>query len=153
MLRVSVPGAEDLLLEHLLLDVNGTLTDRGHLLDGVVARLIRLREDVAIHVLSADTYGNAQQAATAVRGAFHRVDTGDEKRIYVERLGAGRVAAVGNGRNDAPMLGSAALGIVVVGPEGASGAAVLAADVVTTSVVAALDLLLDGKPLGATLRP
>jgi soluble P-type ATPase len=31
MLRVAVPGAAELRLEHLVLDVNGTLTDRGRL--------------------------------------------------------------------------------------------------------------------------
>jgi hypothetical protein len=28
-LRVSIPGGEDLLLRHLVLDVNGTSSDRG----------------------------------------------------------------------------------------------------------------------------
>jgi soluble P-type ATPase len=39
-LSVSIPGRGDLRLEHLLLDVNGTLTNRGVLLEGVEARLV-----------------------------------------------------------------------------------------------------------------
>jgi soluble P-type ATPase len=50
------------------------------------------------------------------------------------------------------MLAAAALGIAVVGPEGAAGAAVRAADVVCASIVDALDLLLDERLLVATLR-
>ena len=43
-LPVSIPGRPDLRLEHLLLDVNGTLTNRGVLLDVVKGRLERLRD-------------------------------------------------------------------------------------------------------------
>ena len=46
----------------------------------------------------------------------------------------------------------AALGIAVIGPEGAAGAAVRVADVVCGSILDALDLLLDETALRATLR-
>lgn len=42
---------------------------------------------------------------------------------------------------------------MIVGPEGASPLALAAADVVSCSVVEALDLLLDPRRLLATLRP
>jgi soluble P-type ATPase len=61
--------------------------------------------------------------------------------------------AVGNGRNDVLMLRAAALGIVVVGPEGASARAVEAADVVAGSMPHALALLAEPAMLTATLRP
>ena len=40
--QASIPGVAEPRLEHLLVDVNGTLTNRGELLDGVEARLGRL---------------------------------------------------------------------------------------------------------------
>jgi P-type E1-E2 ATPase len=152
MLRVPVPGQDALELEHVVLDVNGTLTDRGRLIDGVPARLERVRSALAVHVLSADTYGNAEEIAAAAGATYRRVVHGDEKRAYLERLGAARTAAVGNGANDVPMLEAAALGIAVIGPEGASARALAVADVVSGSVVAALDLLCDAQALTATLR-
>jgi soluble P-type ATPase len=51
------------------------------------------------------------------------------------------------------MLAETALGIAVIGGEGAASAAIQAADVVCASIGAALDLLLDEQALGATLRP
>jgi soluble P-type ATPase len=51
------------------------------------------------------------------------------------------------------MLGEAALGIAVVGPEGAASASLAAADVVCGSILVALDLLLEPRALAATLRP
>jgi len=59
---------------------------------------------------------------------------------------------VGNGANDAAALRAAALGIAVIGPEGASAEALVAADVVCTSILQALDLLVDEQALTATLR-
>ena len=153
MLHVAVPGAGELRLEHLVLDVNGTLTDRGRLLDGVAERLRTVGAVLALHVVSSDTYGNAEQIAAGAGAAFRRVTHGDEKRAFVERLGPAATAAVGNGRNDVAMLRAAALGIAVIGPEGANAAALAAADVVAGSIGAALDLLADPQALAATLRP
>jgi P-type E1-E2 ATPase len=152
MLHVAIPGRGALDLEHVVLDVNGTLTDRGRLVDGVGGRLERLRSTLALHVLSSDTYGNAADIAAGVGATFARVAHGAEKEAHVARLGAERTAAIGNGANDVAMLAAAALGIAVIGPEGTSAAAFGAADVLAGSVLVALDLLLDPTALAATLR-
>jgi soluble P-type ATPase len=151
-ITLDVPGHGLLELEHLVLDVNGTLTDRGDLVDGVQARLARLREALEIHLLSADTFGTLSAVAWALDARAVTVSTGEEKLAYLTGLGAARCAAIGNGANDEHMLEAGALGIAVVGREGAAGAALRAADVVCGSVLDALDLLLDGRALVATLR-
>lgn len=148
-----VPGSDSLELEHLLLDVNGTLTSDGELLDGVAGALASLADVLSVRLLSADTFGTARAAAERLGRAIEIVANGDDKRALVERLGPARCAAVGNGRNDAPMLRAAALGIAVIGAEGASGHTLAAADVVCTSVLEALALLSHPTRLTATLRP
>ena len=75
-----------------------------------------------------------------------------EKEKFVESLGAESVVAVGNGTNDNQMLKRAALGIVIVGPEGTSVRSLLAADVVVKDINDGLDMLLNPKRLVATLR-
>jgi soluble P-type ATPase len=139
-------------LEHLVLDLNGTLTDRGTLIDGVAERLERVGERLAVHLLSADTFGALADVARTLGVVAQTVATGAEKAGFVAGLGADACAAIGNGANDAAMLEAVALGIAVVGPEGAAGEAVRAADVVTRSIGDALDLLLDPRALVATLR-
>jgi soluble P-type ATPase len=67
-------------------------------------------------------------------------------------MGAGGVIAVGNGRNDVPMMKVAGLSVAVVGPEGAAGSLLAAADVVTRDIGDALDLLANPLRLKATLR-
>jgi len=152
MLHVSVPTGEDLWLEHLVLDVNGTLTDRGRPIEAAARVLAELRDELALHVLSADTFGTAENVARELRAEFRRITSGNDKVNYVQRLGPHKCVAVGNGRNDAPMLKTAALGIAVIGPEGAHARAVAAADVLTRSVEEALALLADPRALTATLR-
>jgi P-type E1-E2 ATPase len=151
-LAIDIPGRE-VLLQELVLDVNGTLTDRGTLLEGVADRLDAVGARLDVHLVSADTFGTASSLAASLGVTLQRVESGDEKRRFVEELGGERCVAIGNGANDTAMLEIAALGIAIVGPEGAASAAVRAADVVCGSILDALDLLLDERALVATLRP
>jgi soluble P-type ATPase len=107
---------------------------------------------VSITILSADTFGRLGVVARALGVDSRTVSSGTEKARLVEALGAARCAAIGNGANDRQMIEAAGLGIVVVGPEGAAGETVRAADVVCTSIQDALDLLLEPRALVATLR-
>lgn len=151
MLVVEIPGRRALRLEHLALDLNGTIAGGGRLLPGVARRIAALARALEVTVLTADTFGTAARALRGLPVGFHAVRTGaDKARFVAARRG---VAAVGNGANDAAMLRRAALGIAVLGPEGLSAALPAAADVLAPGAVEALDLLLDPRRLAATLRP
>lgn len=150
---VAVPGQGQLQLKHLLLDVNGTLTDRGRLLEGVQPRIRQLRSHLDIRLLSADTFGNLDDIADQLgHPMVERVATGADKAALANELGATECAAIGNGANDEPMLNTVALGIAVLGPEGASPRSIAAADILTPTIGEALDLLAEPKALAATLR-
>lgn len=155
MLEIAIPGGNALELKHLVLDYNGTIACDGALIDGVAERLADLSRELEVHVLTADTFGSVQQqlAGISCRLSIIAKDNQDQaKKNYVQELGLANCVCVGNGRNDRLMLQEAALGIVVIQAEGAAVAAVTAADVVTTSVLDALDLLLHPLRLAATLR-
>jgi P-type E1-E2 ATPase len=155
MLQVDVPGCGQFELHHCVLDFSGTLSVDGRLIDGVRERLSRLAGLLEIHVLTSDTHGGARQALEGAPCTLHLLQgSGHElqKQHYVARLGAGGVAAIGNGNNDVSMLQAARLGIAVCTGEGCSVAAVTAATVLVTSPLDALDLLLNPKRLTATLR-
>lgn len=151
-LTVDVPGGEQLNLHHLVLDLNGTLTNRGELIAGVAGAIERLRGMLELHLLTADTFGRGQDVAGELGVTARRIRTGVEKASVVEALGASSVVAIGNGRNDVSMLRAAALGIAVLGPEGTAVSALIAADIACRSILEALDLLLDPIALSATLR-
>jgi soluble P-type ATPase len=152
-LSYNIPGAASIELDHLVLDINGTLTDRGELIDGVAERIGRLAESVEIHLVSSDTRGTLSDLADRLNAHAVSVPNGGAKREFVERLGTERCAAIGNGMNDLELLDTVRLGIAVIGPEGAAASTVAAADAVCTDIRAALDLLLDDSLLISTLRP
>jgi P-type E1-E2 ATPase len=152
-LAIDIPGGRRLELEYLLLDVNGALTNRGVLLEGVAGRLVRLGAHLRLLLVSGDTFGTLDSVAAELGLPATRAPDGRAKLDLLEQLGRERCAVVGNGTNDVLMLEAAALGIAVLGPEGASGAALRAADVLCRSPLEALDLLLDPLALAATLRP
>ncbi len=154
-MEIIIPGFKHLCLDNLVLDFNGTLACDGHLLEGVKERLETLSRSLAIHVLTADIFKTVMDQTVSISAKVTVIPRNDEARAkadYVRRLGCARTAAVGNGRNDRLMLREAALGIAVIQGEGAAKEALLAADVVTTDILAALDLLLKPNRLTATLR-
>jgi P-type E1-E2 ATPase len=153
MLTVDLRDGGSFELEHLVLDVNGTLTDHGRLIEGVAERLGLLVDVLEVHVLTADTYGTAEGIGRRLGVAITTIADGAEKAAHVLALGADRVVAIGNGRNDEAMLRAARLGIAVIGTEGAATTTLLAADVACATVTDALDLLLDERAITATLRP
>jgi len=155
MIEVSIPGFGDLCLTHLVCDYNGTLAQDGALLRGVAAALRILAADVQIHVVTADTFGQAacQLSELPLRlTIIAAASQTDAKAAYVSALGVDGVVAIGNGRNDAQMLKVASVGIALVQGEGGAAEAVASADILAGNILDALGLLLEPRRLIATLR-
>jgi soluble P-type ATPase len=155
MLEIAIPGGETLRLDYLVADFNGTLACDGLLLSGVAAALGRLGERLAIHVVTADTFGRVREALAELSCTLAILPPGGQdlaKRRYVEDLGASRCCCLGNGRNDRLMLTAAGLSIAVVQGEGAAVESLMAASVVAPDIQTALGLLLEPARLVATLR-
>lgn len=155
MIKVDIPGYRTLELEHLVLDYNGTLACDGAVIPGVEACLQALSEKLKIHVLTADTFGKVKSGLAGFPCEISVLPIEDQaagKLSYIKDLGRRCTACIGNGRNDRRMLKEAALGIAVILEEGAAVETLTSADVVFTSIVAALDLLLNPLRLTATLR-
>jgi len=155
MLEINLPSRGLLSVRHLVLDLNGTLAEDGHLIDGVAERIQQLAEKVRVHVITADTHGDAADLLAGLPIELevlpdHQQDLA--KQRYVRTLSARECITIGNGRNDNLMLSEAAMGIAVIQREAASWQAVSASDVICTSILDALDLLLVPKRLIATLR-
>jgi len=148
MIELNVPGRGNLRLQHLVSDVNGTLAVDGVLIDGLAKRVASIRDRLTVHLLTADTHGRQAVIDQQLNLIAIKLGSGNEqeqKRSYVEKLGADTVVAIGQGANDAGMLKAAALGICVMSVEGAASESLLAADIVVPNILAAFDLL--DKPL------
>lgn len=155
MLKIDIHGCESLCLSHLVLDYNGTIAVDGKIISGVGERLDLLSEHLCVHVVTADTFGSVQSELSDITCQVYiipRENQAQAKADYVGKLGCDRAVCIGNGRNDVLMLEISALAIAVIQSEGSSIQSVLAADIVTTSVLDALDLLIHPLRLAATLR-
>lgn len=155
MIEIDIPGFGTVKLEHLVSDFTGTLSVDGVLIPKVEARLNKLSEVLKVHILTADTFGKAQEALKNVNCQLH-ILTGEnhdvQKEDYVNKLGPDKVIALGNGKNDRKMLKAARIGIAVTEGEGCAVDAILAADIHVRAALDSLDLLLNTKRLKATLR-
>jgi soluble P-type ATPase len=136
----------------LVLDYTGTLSLDGVPLPGVAERLERLASDLRITVLTADTFGTVWDTMQHFPVEVRVIRDGREKAEAVSAMGPGEVIAIGNGRNDIPMMEVAGLSIAVLGPEGAATGLLGCADVVTRDIQDALDLITYPLRLKATLR-
>jgi P-type E1-E2 ATPase len=155
MIEIEIPGGRKLELRNLVLDYNGTIAVDGNIAAGVKELLEALSRKLDIHVVTADTFGNARAGLADVSCSVLILglrDQAEQKLEYVKSLGTGSTVCVGNGRNDLSMLREAALGIAVILKEGAFGQTLTHADIICTDIVSALELLVYTKRLQATLR-
>jgi len=136
----------------LVLDYTGTLSLDGVPLPGVVERLEGLASDLRITILTADTFGTVRETMRDLPVEVRVIRDGKEKAEAVSTMGPGEVIAIGNGRNDIPMMEVAGLAMAVLGPEGAAAGLLSCADVVTRDIRDALDLITHPLRLKATLR-
>jgi P-type E1-E2 ATPase len=155
MLELDIPGFDQLQIEHLVMDFNGTLAMDGYLQLGVSEDLKCLAKSFYLHVVTADTNGRAAEQLGGLPVELKVIPTeaqAETKLEYIRELGERKVIAIGNGRNDRLMLKSAGLGIAVIQKEGAAASAILNADIVAPSISDALDLIKHPRRLISTLR-
>ena len=155
MIKFDIPGLGEYNLEHLVMDVNGTLAVDGQLIDGVAEKVSVLRDRLTIHLLTTDTHGrqvviDQQLGLTAIRIAPGGEDS--QKAEYVRKLRSESVAAIGQGANDAGMLAIARLGICVMSLEGVARETLLASDLIAPTIISAFELLEKPLRIVASLR-
>lgn len=154
-MKLKISGYGEFQIEHVVFDLNGTLAVDGLISEDVRLRIRELGERLNVIIASADIHGNLQALANSL-GVEHLKPgpgtTTRRKLALVKRLGPASTVAIGNGASDAEMLREAAIGIAVIGPEGASPKALLSADIIVNDISDALDCLLNSLRMTATLR-
>jgi soluble P-type ATPase len=155
VIDIAIPGMGNYEVEHLVLDLNGTIALDGRIIEGVEERLEKLSQKLDITVVTADSNKNAASLLGDLPVTIHIIketQENDQKLGVVLDKGKNRTVCIGNGRNDVSMLRESAIGICVVGREGASPEAMVASDLVVPTINDALDLLLKPHRLRASLR-
>ena len=155
MIKLDIPGRGVFEFENIVLDLNGTLSVDGKIHPKARDKINLLAKRAKIYVLTADTRGEADQILDRLKTEIVPLsgdNTSREKTKLIQAIGPSQTVAIGNGYNDHLMVKEAALGLCIIGKEGASIETIKNSDVVLQDVLDALDFLL--KPLRnkATLR-
>ena len=90
MIICSIPGRGTLEINHLVFDVNGTLTLDGKLLPGIAEALEQLKDHVTIHLVTADTLGrlvDLEKTLASCVSRFHRLTPGSEAEQIIWEKG------------------------------------------------------------------
>jgi len=148
MILLLRPGQAPLEIDSILIDFDGALAADRRVHPKAKDKLNLLARRAKIYILTTQEEGWSKEVLRKVRAEVIHLkegESGPEKLNLLNRLGASRTVAIGNGGHDIPMIEQAGLGICVIGREGASGELIEKADLVFTSILDALDFLL--KPL------
>ncbi|MDU2066769.1 MAG: hypothetical protein E6713_18295 [Sporomusaceae bacterium] len=156
MITINLPDDRKYEFSHVVFDYNGVLAEDGRISKQVKILLAELTKKVSVVVITADTFGTAQEELADVADVELLIlpddKDGTEKARYVAEFGQGKTVVVGNGVNDQPMFFVAALKVCVIGPEGVSSGIMAAANVIVKSPEDAIGLFLYPERLLATLR-
>jgi P-type E1-E2 ATPase len=155
VIEIMIPGRGNYTINNLVLDLNGTIAVDGNIIGGVKEKLAMLSQKLDIFLVTADMNKNAERLVKDLPVKLYKIketEENNQKLRVVLKKGKNNTVSIGNGCNDVSMLKESAIGISIVGGEGASADAMMASDLVVVTINDALDLLLKPHRLKATLR-
>ena len=155
MILYEIPGRDNIEIDNIVFDYNGTIAIDGKLIEGVKELINSLAKQVNIYILTADTYGTVEKECMNIHGrilTFSKENAGESKKKIVEKLGGEKTLCLGNGYNDIPMFEESILSIGIIEGEGVSGKLLSNADIVVRNIVEGINLILNQNMVRATLR-
>lgn len=155
MIDVKIPGYGNLHIENVLMDYNGTIAASGSFIPDLKETILKLSKKVNLYVITADTFGTVSKELENLPIEIIKIKKNNERREKLEalkKLRPEKTIAFGNGNNDTLILNESAVGICIIGDEGSSKEAVMAADVIIGNIEKGLELLVEPNKLKATLR-
>jgi len=155
MIQIHIPGFHDLTIENILLDFNGTIAIDGCLIDGVREKIDQFSDQLAFHVITADTFGSVKKELEDVKCFLHIIpekNQGLSKLTTLQTLGPKKTIGVGNGSNDELLLKEAILGVAVLQQEGVSTKTLMASNLVIRHILDLFEYFEKPNRLVASLR-
>lgn len=153
MPRYNIPGQGELELKTVILDLNGTLSVGGKLVDGVKERLQTVKSlGYRIVFFTGNTRGDADDVAKELDIDWIEAKDGQSKKAAAENLEPETCVSIGNGLIDLELMKAVRLGIVTLQAEGVHVQTLLASEIVVPNINDALDLFIDPDRLVASLR-
>ncbi len=152
-MKYNIPQVGIIELDTIILDLNGTISIKGVLIDGIKDKIIELHKSgFDIYLLSGDQRGNAEKICTELNIHFHKATSSQEKEDFVKSLKTKNTVAIGNARIDIGMFKVSKLSIGTLQEEGIHVEILKHIDILVKNIHDAFDLLLDEDSFKATMR-
>jgi soluble P-type ATPase len=148
MISIERPGQNNLEIEFILIDFEGTLAFDRRVHPKAKDKINLLSKRTKIYILVKEKKELVDERLKKVKAEITYLTEGEAsqgKLDLLRKLGATRCVAIGNGVDDALMMDEAGFGICILGKEGTFPEAMNKADAVFLDILDALDFLL--KPL------
>ena len=154
-MKVNIPGREELEIQNIVFDYNGTIAIDGKLIEGIKKSINELSNSFKFYVITADTYGRVEKELVDTKCEIIKISKSSQdlsKLEFIKNLGSSTTLSVGNGRNDKLMLKESILGITILQDEGLCTETLLNSDILVKSIFDVFSFLKDENRLIATLR-
>ncbi len=148
MISIERPGQNNLEIEFILIDFEGTLASDRRVHPKAKDKINLLSKRAQIYILTKGEKEPVEERLRKVKAEItYLAEAGasQQKLDLLRRLGASGTVAIGNGMDDALMIEEAGFGICIMSKEGTFSETMKKADLVFTDILDALDFLL--KPL------
>ena len=152
-MQYKIPGMGELEINTIILDLNGTLSVGGKIVDGVHDRIENIKRlGIKFMLFTGNTRNDADEIAHDLDIDWKQASNAIEKRNLARSMNPDTCASIGNGRIDLELMEVVKLGIAVLQAEGVHTRTLLACDLVVPTINDALDLFIDQDRLIASLR-
>ncbi len=152
-MKYTIPGQEEMNIDSIILDLNGTLSVGGNIVEGTKDRLGRLKElGFKVVLFTGNTRNDADTIAEELDIEWKLAKTAEDKRNLALEMNPETCASIGNGLIDIELMKVVKLSIVTLQAEGVHVQTLLNSDIVIPTITDALDLFIDEQRLVATLR-
>ncbi|MBC8495951.1 HAD family hydrolase [archaeon] len=152
-MQYKVSHGETFEINTLVLDLNGTLSVNGWVLEGVKERIDKLNSlGFKIILFTGNQRGTAGKLCGDLGIEYKVAQTCKDKEEEMLKLDTNKCAAIGNARIDIGTFKHAKLSILTLQAEGIHAKAISHVDIIVPSILDALDLFINKDSLCATLR-
>lgn len=149
----KVPGLGEIEIKTLVFDLNGTISNRGKVIDGVVERMSKLKKSgFRLIMITSDQRGLGAKTAESLKMEYFQAETSADKEKIILSLDPMTIAAFGNSRIDIGMFHHARVSIACIEGEGIHAEIFRFADILVKSINDALDLFLDQDSFISTMK-
>ncbi len=149
----NIPQVGLLELDTIVFDLNGTLTVRGELIEGVKERIEKLKlMGFQLFLFSGDQRDTAEKMSLELGLKFKKATSAQQKEELMNSISSTTSVAIGNARIDIGMFKKSKLAICTLQGEGIHTEIIKYADIITTDINDALDLFIYEDSLKATMR-